>query len=31
VIDFLSDLLAVGIGFACFAVFIALIEGLDRV
>jgi hypothetical protein len=29
--DFLSDVLAVGIGLACFAAFLALVEGLDRV
>jgi hypothetical protein len=29
--EVLSDLLAVAIGLACFGVFIALIEALDRV
>jgi hypothetical protein len=29
--DFLSDLLSVGIGLACFAAFLALLKGLDRV
>jgi hypothetical protein len=29
--DFLSDLLAIGIALACFAAFLALLEGLERV
>jgi hypothetical protein len=29
--DLLSDLLSIGIGFACFAAFLALLEGLERV
>jgi hypothetical protein len=29
--DFLSDVLSIAIGLACFAAFLALLEGLERV
>jgi hypothetical protein len=29
--DFLSDLLSIGIALACFAAILALVEGLDHV
>ena len=29
--DFLSDLLSIAIALVCFAAFLALVEGLDRV
>ena len=29
--DFLSDLLSIGIVLACFAAFLALLKGLERV